>query len=444
MTPFPASAIPLVLGALAGLAPAGPGSFAGQDDAPVSSEDLSAAVTGILIEEADPADATIRLRTLGTAAFAPLFEILSSGKLVVAGDSGASGPVALSDEQRSACLEAVARMSRGFLIGELERRLEEGVDLDQRRAVLFILGAAGRTDDLRLLVGAASYAQPPTSLAATIVEAFEQALTAVLAREPEGCGTFRNLFHEAHPDLAESIVRALGSTETAEAMSVLAALLGEGSQVDRMLLIYTGHVGQRLSHLADVLVQDRVRLFLESDRLDLRREAALACGRLEDFAAVPQLIELLENEDRALRANALWALRRITGHTFDHKADPWRLWLESELRWWDEEASQLLLDLGSSDLARVHHVVNELGQHRYQRHRLATELTRVRAMGDPELLRRVCHVLAALESKAAVPFLLQVLEQGGEVGREAAWESLRTVTGKDLPLDAALWAAACR
>jgi hypothetical protein len=81
---------------------------------------------------------------------------------------------------------------------------------------------------------------------------------------------------------------------------------------------------------------DRLRSFLSPWRPDaLRKKVVLLLGHLQDVEAVPELIELLKEEDRGLVANTAWSLREITGQQLD--ADP-ELWTD----WWERGGADAL------------------------------------------------------------------------------------------------------
>jgi hypothetical protein len=72
-----------------------------------------------------------------------------------------------------------------------------------------------------------------------------------------------------------------------------------------------------------------LRFFLSPWRRGaLRRKVVLLLGHLHDVEAVPELIDLLKEEDRGLVENTTWALREITGLRLDGDPGLWTDWWE--------------------------------------------------------------------------------------------------------------------
>ena len=65
---------------------------------------------------------------------------------------------------------------------------------------------------------------------------------------------------------------------------------------------------------------------LKSPDLRVRIVAIKWAGDNKMSAAVPQLVDSLQDEDKSVRFYSIGALRRITGtdHGYDYKADPYR------------------------------------------------------------------------------------------------------------------------
>jgi HEAT repeat protein len=226
------------------------------------------------------------------------------------------------------------------------------------------------------------------------------------------------------------------------AVEALAQLLGVQPELDLLLLAELGRCASGQAPPFDSAVGSRVRGFLHAPSVELVREAAQACGRLEDAEALPELVELLGHENRGVRRNAHWSLRKITGVSFAEDPRAWGAWLLSEERWWDERAPELLLGLGDPDLAHALAAVQELARRRAPRHPLAREMVRALAHEEREVRRLACVALGQFRSRTAVPDLLAALEDPEADVRMAALRALRSITGLDLPGERAAWAKA--
>ena len=56
----------------------------------------------------------------------------------------------------------------------------------------------------------------------------------------------------------------------------------------------------------------------------------------------------------------------------------------------------------------------------------------------------MCRALQQCGSQEAIPELVGVLDSESIVGGRAAWEALKTITGRDLPQERAAWAGLAR
>jgi len=81
---------------------------------------------------------------------------------------------------------------------------------------------------------------------------------------------------------------------------------------------------------ASVAGRDGLLALLQDGDADVRRLAAATLGKLHERAACPALIEMLGDEDDGLRADALAALRAISGKSFDGDRAAWNAWWEKE------------------------------------------------------------------------------------------------------------------
>ena len=225
-------------------------------------------------------------------------------------------------------------------------------------------------------------------------------------------------------------------------MALLVRLLDRFSNLDIVTLAGIGQIGQRTRHPLDARIAERVREFLDADDPQLVREAALACGNLEDYAALETLIERLEHEDEAVKLVAHWALCKITGLSFGACPAPWAEWLRAEMEWFETDAPPLIEALEESDPARVAAALSALSVRRYRRDHFAAAIAGVLEHDDPAIRTLGCQALRQLGSTAGVRPLIEALEDDDErVGRHA-WLALKALTGKNIPQDPDAWRAA--
>lgn len=197
------------------------------------------------------------------------------------------------------------------------RRLATTADDEARVAALMGLAAAPDAAHLDVLVGAldgASDAVRDAAFAAlsSWIE-LHPALVAT-ARLDRALGACRQL---------SSSARLLARLGTRDARAALRGML-ESPDAERVSAALDG-----FAETDDVEARDAMRALLgAATPCEVRRKACLVLGRLEDADAIPELIELVGDEDGGLASDARWALERITG---EHLAADPELWSE----WWN-------------------------------------------------------------------------------------------------------------
>jgi hypothetical protein len=271
--------------------------------------------------------------------------------------------------------------------------------------------------------------------------AFEQTLQETLVRTPEAAVVLAGLLPKVDGSLVAPVVLSLAADRSPETLALLAGLLGRTPSADPLLLAQIAEQGRALAGAADLVVLARVRPYLcGTDRHEVIL-AVQAAEALQDSAAVRQLIALLSHADPAVGAAAEAALTALVQKRC-RGAEGWERWYETELAWWSEEAPRVQGELEALDPVQASAALRELAQHRLYRQECAQAVARVLSRPEPDLVLAACSVLAQLKSERALPELLQALEQGEETLAKAALAALRSVTGLDLPADAALWRAA--
>jgi HEAT repeat protein len=223
---------------------------------------------------------------------------------------------------------------------------------------------------------------------------------------------------------------------------VLGGLLGWNSSLDVSLLQQIARLAALGETASDPTLCGVVRGFLRSDEPGLACEAAIACGRLEDFDAADELVDLLESDERSVREASAWALGRLTGLAYQDDTQRWRAWLASEQAWLENEAPALIADLEHTDASRAIRCLGELSRRRYRRDELGAAMCVALDDERPEVRKLACTALARLGSKAVVPELIASLDDEDDEVTAAALAALRSITGMDLPAVSQVWKAA--
>jgi HEAT repeat protein len=266
-----------------------------------------------------------------------------------------------------------------------------------------------------------------------------KALTSILMKEADNPAPYQAL-HSAisslEPGIKIEVASILGSTNSIYAVPILLELIREWEKPRVRIAAVTalGRLG-----ISRESVCKPLRELLENKEPHMRREAALALGRLEDIESVAKLIELLEDEHGGVRGNAHWALKRISGLRFPLKHTRWELWRTDEFEANKTERAAYLQQLKSGTREEKIEAINKLVVIRLGRLGIASALLDFIDFGAPTVREAVCKALGALKVKQAVPKLISRLEDTHGPAAQAAHEALKRITGRELPRRKDAW-----
>jgi HEAT repeat protein len=331
---------------------------------------------------------------------------------------------------------ALGRFPESLLRSALRRRHEEQPNMASCALGLSVIERFGSADGVGLALDLASWPGGERGARPT-VGMLQAAVEAVLARDPRGFAVVVDEVPDAHADLREALVRAMGASGSPRAIEPLLGLLGRQRELDLPVLTQLARLTSSDDRTLEPRRIDPVRELLRADAR-VAREAMIVVGRLRDFESVPVLIEYLASGDARLRQQALWSLQRISG--LGLRADPgrWRAWERSESRWW-ESARTLLARLDGTDTADVLAAINEVAARRLFRDGLSRELQPLLRRGETVIVRNACSALGQLGSPSSVGPLIDALCHPDAEVRDEARRALGTITGLDLPPDPARW-----
>ncbi|MBI1379757.1 MAG: hypothetical protein GC161_01570 [Planctomycetaceae bacterium] len=384
--------------------------------------------------DAPPRDVTVaQLRRLFPIALPAALDWVAAGRLP--GTTNDDGEQALSESQIEYLLEGIAPLGRHALVAAANEWLAGRNDIRARRAVLVLSGAAADSRDLAWLVQLAA-PLPDTQLDPSLERAFEQSLCAMFRRDLRALPAVIATRHLIPDSLQPAYTRALGGSRDERAVLGLRHVWDRGTAAEALVLaqirlLPTPRDGGDVEELAS-------RLRRALDRVDPGSSARLqalvfALGHLEDWHSAALLVPLLEQRDRGVRDAAVWSLRRISGANF--AADPahWRDWCQQELAWYEGRAENLVQQLASGEAKRASLALRELVGHRMFRHPLVAMLDVLLVSEDKKARAAACQTLAQLGSQRAQRALLERLEDRDGTVRDAAWQALVTLAGRDLP-----------
>jgi len=314
--------------------------------------------------------------------------------------------------------------------------------LDRREVCVSVLAEVGERRDLKLVIELATpLDEHARVLPRSLRKSYESALRSILERDAGALRTLQGAFDDVHVGLSSATIDAIGSVPSEDALMALAALLGRVRGLDAYVLSAIARLGPEVRQPVSEGVLSAVRDLLTQADPGVVRAAVRACGRLEDYEAIPRLLDMLSGSDENLSTSAHMALGEITGLPLHADARMWSSWYRHESEWWQVESADIFRELASGDELQVSNAINEVtGRHLF-RHELAEALLPVLDRQEPELVVMACRSLGQVGSPVALQPLVICLEHTDWSVRRAAWIALARITGLDLPPEIEAWEA---
>lgn len=299
----------------------------------------------------------------------------------------------------------VAELERWTALPRVERDLWlESCALNEvlpedRSTALYVLAHSGAREDVPAFcaIGERAFARGDDFADACV----ERGVQRWVARDAALLGSLASVLPRATPELrcAAHLGVARGAGDAA--LEYLANRLGISDAEDRLILGLAGALARTPPAGPPQRLIERARAALRRDDSEVRREAALALGRLEDADAADELASLLESPTFSDRHAASWALTQITGLALAPQAQLWRAWLDAEREFWDDTGEELLADIEHMNRSQQADALRELAQHPWRRAQIARGLAPLLEAQDPKVARLTACVLADLGGSAA-------------------------------------------
>lgn len=414
------------------------------DDRPAPHRGLPAAleivrvVRDLRAPEPEPTEILLgRLEELAPSSLPSLFDMLAERRVPALEDAPRQ---TLSEAQEALVLDALRAQERDFLRSELARWRATPANDDERAATMRALGVHGTSTDLRRLCWLAlppGAAEPSDRLA----DAFRAAVTDALRFDVALHRTLEADWRELPAPLAPLLVQATGAARDPHGLPFLSRVVVWRHDLALLAIAQVRLVGPSWERGINQELADRIRPYLDPGEKIGCQSAALALATLEDTQSVGALIELLDSGVEGVPESALWALHAISGMELPADSRRWRDWYESEVAWFELERARLFQTLRAWDKAKIAGAVKTMTQHRLYRHELATELATLCFHHKRDFRELACRGLAQLRSPFVVPDLVDLLNDRFPEVRRSAWETLRALTGADLPQDPVAWEA---
>lgn len=347
------------------------------------------------------------------------------------------GGLRLDDAQRRLLARATELLEPALVAEQVRDGLSAERDDAWRSCALALLARHGSTSHLSLLTELVLEGEPAKARA-DLVDAFVDALAALLAREGVSAHRLDALVEDAQA-LKESIVRAVGRARDPEGLVWLASYL-QDHEVGQLALLELGRLAARTSGEAAAVAAERVHPLLQYESDAWRRGALRALGNLAQPASVPWLLRSLERErSPAERRLTFSALREIARVQLPEDLPSWERWYAREKAWLEDASERVAQALASPDDAQVVAAIHELSTHTLHRERLTGDLAGLLEHPSSTVRAQTCLALARLGSARAPAELAPALEDEEETVRMAACRALETLTGWKLGSDALAW-----
>lgn len=373
--------------------------------------------------------------------FETLFGMLASGSFRVRVGARGVATEPLRGDERFALVGSFATLGLPGLREQIDERLLGDCTVNDRIAVLEILGRHGDLGDSERMLSWAQREGQKVRLPRPVREAFGQALRSLLDRRPDATDVVFQLYREANPSLLPSLLGALDAAESPEHLEAVAQLLGAVPAFDLYLLAELASASKGIHYVPSKALAEQVRMYLSHPDSRLVLEAISAVKHLGDRHSVPVLIQCLDR-GKSVRVGAAAALAAITGQHLEPTKDAWSLWYDTTLAWWRGEAPKLMGMASRADAGQASRAIQKLSMARMYRHELVAPLERSLQRPEVEIVVLSSAALGHLGSMNAVAPLVKQLEKPSEDIRRAAYLALRRPTGENHGDDPVAWRSA--
>ena len=379
------------------------------------------------------------LAALGAGAAPHAFDVLARSLPLATEDQPT---LALDDAGEHSLYAALATWPEGDVARVLLARSGGTASLDQRLVALRILGRIGHASSMKTLSSVLQAVPPAEARHPLVLHVVEESVERILDRDGNAYRTLEDELEAFDIGVLPAVVNALGHSADWRGMLLLEQFLGKDSALDIQVLDAVSKLGA----VQAVEVLDRgldwVRERLEADDPGVRRQAAVAVGRLHDAESARMLIAALEDTDSRVRHASLWALREITGLNWEADTQRWRAWYRRERAWWADEAPQLFDALPSADRTSVAETLREFEQHFVFRDDLAIEIVPLLAHEDAVIATAATDALTLLASPKAVgPLIVALEDERRDELRVGLARGLESLTDESFGLDTVRWRA---
>jgi HEAT repeat protein len=341
--------------------------------------------------------------------------------------------------RRDALKMSLKYVSESALTAFLRERLERDDSVLNRVRVLQALELSGRPSGFPVALDVAMGLKPVDRGSSAMQGALRSTFDAVLKEGGASDAALRNSFEAMPADLREIVLDAIEDNGSARTVSVLLGLLQGEPDSRKPVLERLARAPVRGEELISTETQNSLRAMQQSTDPELRRLSALAAGRLHVTSAVPELLDLLEDLDPAVKLAARRALTAMSGLSLGASAENWRMWYEGELLWSSAGAPREVETLHTQAREKALRTLGDLSHRRFSRAVFVRQVITALLRPEPEVRTVACRTLGALgDSTAIVPLLCALRDQEAAVGK-AASKALAEISRLREPTDPLDW-----
>lgn len=378
---------------------------------------------------ADPSDAGA-MRRLGASAAPTMWGVLA-GEVQIEGDYDRR---AATESFRS----SLAAWSETRVVAELRDAVRGDTSLASRLVLVEMLTWNNGDDALAAVVEVLSEVDPNQLASHRVTGVLNRCLPPLLEKDPRRFHELRALLPSLSPPLVGAIVEAVAESRHRDAVLVFDEAAGLDPAARRAALSGLVHRGRPWSREEAEACREIARAGLDSHDPRHRRLAVQALEQLRDVDAWPELVASLDDADAVVQRVALRALQAVSGRHRRWSSEQWRGWWEEEAAWL-QRASSFAADLEGGDAHHLGMVLHEIAAHPLFGEEVAALLARGLAHPRPRARLRVCEALARTGHFAAIPFLIEALDDEDPTVEEGARAGLRRLTGTDAGDDPRAW-----
>lgn len=351
------------------------------------------------------------------------------------------GDIQSLPEHNRKLVAAVLAETPVFLVASGHRREtnDEARNYEGLTALNILERVGSRANDIKYCIDIMRFLDPSTAGSPEVSLRFQRAVEMILLRNRTLFFSLEKLVLASDPQFKFQLLAAAGATKTLESTRLMLRLLGSNDATDALLLQFIGQSRTSMPLPIDDPGLSAVRYYLSSTNPALRRESALAAGRLEDPDAIPLLLQLLDDNTLNVRPNAHWALRKITGLSFHADAGRWNRWYKMENEEWDSGLSDLLQQLNSQHPGEIARAIDRLAAVRLHRNKIALALVPIVKHPNAKLARHALLTIRAIRAPRVIPPLVAMWDDLHPALRPLLHEALVGITGEQRPPNPGAW-----